>query len=112
MGMFKDTSKLTKQANELKKSTGAPGMREMLKQATDQLQQIQEAQADAPAILEVHVGGRKPYRVMNDYIVPQSAQLGVGAELPIRVDRADPAKIAIDWDARGEAPAKGEIRPA
>jgi hypothetical protein len=148
MGMFKDMFSLTKQANELKKSSGAPGMRDMLKQApgqlkqaTEQLQQIQQTQAGAPSILEngdpgkgivramgtparaaqwfnldidleVHVGGRKPYRVMNEYMVPHSAQLSVGAELPIKVDRSDPAKIAIDWDGRGEAPAKGEIRPA
>ena len=148
MGMFKDMFKLTKQANELKTSSGAPGMRDMLKQApgqlkqaTEQLQQIQQTQAGAPSILEngdpgkgivramgtparaaqwfnldidleVHVGGRKPYRVMNQYMVPASAQLGVGAELPIKVDRSDPAKIAIDWEARGGAPQRGEIRPA
>ena len=148
MGMFKDMFNLTKQANELKKSSGAPGMRDMLKQAPgqlkqagEQLQQIRESQAEAPAILqngdpgkgivramgtparaaqwfnldidlEVHVGGRKPYRVMNEYMVPQSAQLGLGVELPIKVDRSDPAKIAIDWDAWGEAPEHGEIGPA
>jgi hypothetical protein len=148
MGMFKDMFKLTKQANELKKSSGTPGMREMLKQApgqlqqaTEQVKQIQDAQAGAPGLLrdgdpgrgivramgtparaaqwfnldidlEVHVGGRKPYRVMNQYMVPQSAQLGPGVELPIKVDRSDPAKIAIDWDARGDAPRHGEIRPA
>jgi hypothetical protein len=148
MGMFKDMFKLTKQANELKKTSGAPGMRDMLKQApgqlqqaTDQLQQIHQAQAEAPAILEhgdpgkgivramgtpsreaqwfnldvdleVHVGGREPYRVMNEYLVPAAAGLAVGAELPIKVDRSDPAKIAIDWNAIDKPPERGEIRPA
>ena len=69
MGMFKDMLKLTKQA-------------------TEQLQQIQQAQA------------------------PRSAGLAVGAELPIKVDRSDPARIAIDWDAMSKPPERGEIRPA
>ena len=147
MGMFKDMFKLTREANELKKSSGAPGMLDMLKQApgqlkqaSEQLQQIRQSQADAPAILESgdpgkgivrsmgtparaaqwfnldidledHVGGRKPYRVMNHYMVPHTAQLAVGVELPIKVDRSDPARIAIDW-GMGETPERGEIRPA
>lgn len=146
--MFRDMFKLTRQAQELKKTTPTPSMRDMLKQApgqlqqaTEQLREIQQAQEGAPGILrdgdpgtgivrtmgtparaaqwfnldidlEVHVGGRKPYRVMNEYMVPQSAQLGLGAELPIKVDRSDPAKIAIDWDAMGTRPERGEIRPA
>jgi hypothetical protein len=39
MGMFKDMFKLTKQANELKRSSGAPGVRDMLEQAPGRLQQ-------------------------------------------------------------------------
>jgi hypothetical protein len=62
--------------------------------------------------LEVHVGSRKPYRVANDYIVPASAQLGPGRELPVKVDREDPAKIAIVWEKVEKAPKRGEIRPA
>jgi hypothetical protein len=43
MGMFKDMFKLTKQANELKRSSGAPGVRDMLEQAPGQLQQAEIA---------------------------------------------------------------------
>ncbi|MEO7397440.1 MAG: SHOCT domain-containing protein [Ilumatobacteraceae bacterium] len=62
--------------------------------------------------LEVHVAGRPPYRVAGAYIVPAAAQLGQGVTIPIRVDRTDPAKIAIDWNRAGTAPAKGVVRPA
>jgi hypothetical protein len=62
--------------------------------------------------LEVHVSGRQPYRVNNMYMVPAGATLGQGVTLPIKVDREDPAKIAIDWQSAGTAPARGEVRPA
>jgi Short C-terminal domain len=62
--------------------------------------------------LEVHVSGRAPYRVANQYIVPASAPLGQGVTLPIKVDPNDPAKIAIDWDNVDTGPARGEVRPA
>jgi hypothetical protein len=61
--------------------------------------------------LEVHVSGRAPYRVANQYIVPASAPLGQGVTLPIKVDPNDPAKIAIDWDSVDTGPARGEVRP-
>jgi hypothetical protein len=61
--------------------------------------------------LEVHVSGRAPYRVANQYIVPASAPLGQGVTLPVKVDPNDPAKIAIDWDSVAKAPARGEVRP-
>jgi hypothetical protein len=62
--------------------------------------------------LEVHVSGRAPYRVANQYIVPASAPLGQGVTLPVKVDPNDPAKIAIDWDNVATGPARGEVRPA
>ena len=62
--------------------------------------------------LEVHVPGRKPYRVNNQYMVPASATLGPGVKLPVKVDANDPAKIAIDWANAGTAPQRGEVRPA
>ena len=62
--------------------------------------------------LEVHVGGRAPYRVANQYIVPASAKLGQGVRLPIKVDPNDPAKIAIDWQSAESGPARGEVRRA
>jgi hypothetical protein len=61
--------------------------------------------------MEVHVSGRQPYRVNNQYMVPAGATLGQGVSLPIKVDPNDPAKIAIDWDSAQTAPARGEVRP-
>jgi hypothetical protein len=62
--------------------------------------------------LEVYVDGREPYRVANQYIVPASAPLGQGVRLPVRVDRTDPAKIAINWSHVAQGPPRGEVRPA
>ena len=62
--------------------------------------------------LEVHVSGRAAYRVANQYLVPQSAQIGPGVTLPIKVDPDDQSKIAIDWDSVGAGPARGEVRPS
>jgi hypothetical protein len=62
--------------------------------------------------MEIHVSGRAPYRVSNQYMVPAGATLGQGVRLPVRVDPEDPSKIAIDWDNAGHAPARGEVRPA
>ena len=61
--------------------------------------------------LEVHVSGRQPYRVNNQYMVPNGATIGQGVTLPIRVDPDDPAKIAIDWESAAAKPARGEVRP-
>ena len=61
--------------------------------------------------MEVHVSGRQPYRVNNQYMVPAGATLGQGVTLPIKVDPNDPAKIAIDWESAQTAPARGEVRP-
>jgi len=62
--------------------------------------------------LEVHLPGRPPYRVSNMYMVSSSAIIRQGTKLPLRVDRDDPAKIAIDWDKAASPPKHGEIRPA
>ena len=61
--------------------------------------------------LEVHVSGRQPYRVNNQYMVPNGATIGAGVTLPVKVDPNDPAKIAIDWQNAAQAPARGEVRP-
>jgi hypothetical protein len=61
--------------------------------------------------MEVHVSGRQPYRVNNQYMVPAGATLGEGVTLPIKVDPSDPAKIAIDWNSAGQAPQRGKVRP-
>jgi Short C-terminal domain len=60
--------------------------------------------------LEVHVSGRRPYRVNNMYMVPTGGTIGQGVTLPIKVDPSDPSKIAIDWDASQRAPERGEVR--
>jgi hypothetical protein len=62
--------------------------------------------------LEINVSGRDPYRINQQYMVPASAQLGPGVQLPVKVDKSDPAKIAIDWNRAPGAPAEGQIRPA
>ncbi len=61
--------------------------------------------------LEVHVPGRPAYRVANSYLVPAAVPIGQGVRLPVRVDRNDQSKIAIDWRSAGQAPARGEVRP-
>ena len=61
--------------------------------------------------MEVHISGRQPYRVNNQYLVPAGATIGQGVTLPIKVDPNDPAKIAIDWDSAQTAPQRGEVRP-
>jgi putative oligomerization/nucleic acid binding protein len=61
--------------------------------------------------MEVHVSGRQPYRVNNQYMVPAGATLGQGVTLPVKVDPDDPSKIAIDWESAQQAPARGEVRP-
>jgi len=60
--------------------------------------------------MEVHVSGKAPYRVNNQYMVPAGATLGPGVKLPLRVDPEDPAKIAIDWNSAGKAPERGDVR--
>ena len=61
--------------------------------------------------LEVHMAGRAPYRVANQYIVPAWAPLAPGLNLPVRVDPSDQAKLAIDWHNVAQAARHGEVRP-
>jgi hypothetical protein len=61
--------------------------------------------------LEVHVSGRQAYRVNNQYLVPNWATIGAGVTLPLKVDPNDPAKIAIDWEAAEQKPARGQVEP-
>ena len=62
--------------------------------------------------MEIHLPGKAPYQVNNQYMVPNGANFGPGATLPVRVDPNDPSKIAIDWSKAGAAPARGEVRSA
>ena len=58
--------------------------------------------------LEVRLAGREPYEVTGMFDVPKKAEnlnffdtantLKPGIELPVRVDAADAAKVAVDWD--------------
>jgi hypothetical protein len=140
MGMFKDMFKLTREAQQLKKNTPTPSMGEMVSQMSSQLEELNAQQAGQSQILaegipgkaiihgmgtpergaawfnlqldlEVHPSTRDPYRVAIETLVPQAANLAPGAELPVRIDPSDPAKIAIDWDNVDKGPQLGEIRP-
>jgi hypothetical protein len=140
MGMFKDLFKLTREAKELKRNTPTPSMGEMVGQMRETVESINAQQADSGRVLaegtpatavirdlgtpergaawfnlmldlEVRPTIGRPYRIANEYLVPASAQLEEGVELPVRVDANDPAKIAIDWDNAPEGPSLGEIRP-
>ena len=140
MGTFRDLFKLTREAKELRRNTPTPSMGEMVGQMRETVADINAQQADQGRLLseglpgtaivrdlsapqpdatlfnqmldlEVHPRTRSPYRVANQYLVPQSARLAVGSELTVRIDPDDPAKIAIDWSALPEGPPLGEIRP-
>lgn len=116
-------------------------MGDMLGQANEQLKELNEMQSGQSEILvngiagegviighsppergaqwqnldidmEIHISGRAPYQVNNQYMVPAGATLGPGVRLPVKVDPNDPTKIAIDWDSAQKAPARGEVRPA
>jgi hypothetical protein len=140
MGMIKDLFKLTREAKELKRNTPTPSMGEMVGQMRETVENINAQQADSSRVLaegtpataiirdlgtpergaawfnlmldlEVRPAIGRPYRVANEYLVPASARLEPGVELPVRVDAGDPAKIAIDWGNAPQGPALGEIRP-
>ncbi|MGI9557591.1 MAG: hypothetical protein ACR2N5_06590, partial [Solirubrobacterales bacterium] len=66
-----------------------------------------------PMTLQVRVEGLPPYEVEDQWIVSQKDPLGFGLDLPVRVDRKDPEKVAIDWkQARQEAAAQKAGRQA
>lgn len=138
--MFKDMFKLTREAQELKRNTPTPSMGEMVGQMRETVENINAQQADSGRLLaegmpgkaiiremgtpergstwfnlmldlEVHPRTRDPYRVANEYLVPQAAHLEPGTELPVKIDPRDPAKIAIDWDKAPRGPAMGQVRP-
>jgi hypothetical protein len=53
--------------------------------------------------LQVFVEGRNPYEVEDQRLVSAKMPLGFGMVLPVKVDRDDQQRIAIDWDAHLEA---------
>lgn len=71
--------------------------------------------------LQVHVEGLAPYEVEDSWIVFSNDPVGWGNSLPVKVDRDDQTRVAIDWKAareeaeqrktaRREALAKGGVR--
>ncbi|MEZ5099051.1 MAG: SHOCT domain-containing protein [Thermoleophilia bacterium] len=57
---------------------------------------------NVPMTLTVLVEGMAPYEVQDQWWVKHDATLGFGMSLPVRVDRDDPTRVAIDWDAARE----------
>jgi hypothetical protein len=58
--------------------------------------------------LEIQIPGTEAYEVSGEFKTPAKAGrtglvshrgLGPGLELPVKVDREDPQRVAIDWDA-------------
>lgn len=52
--------------------------------------------------LQVRVEGMTPYEVEDQWMVSARQTLGFGMELPVRVDREKPQRVAIDWDAAAD----------
>ena len=96
-------------------------MGDMLGQAGDQLKELNEQQGGNSGLLadgiagegviiahgvpargaqwfnmdidmEIHVGGKAPYQVNNQYMVPNGATLGPGVRLPVKVDPHGPGQ--------------------
>jgi hypothetical protein len=55
-----------------------------------------------PMTLQIRVEGLAPYEVEDQWMVNRKSTLGFGIELPVKVDRNDPSKVAIDWDGARE----------
>lgn len=51
--------------------------------------------------LDVRLDGRDPYRATVTQLIPRLAvgRLVPGSELPVKVDRNDPQKLVVDWEA-------------
>jgi putative oligomerization/nucleic acid binding protein len=49
--------------------------------------------------LQIRVEGMSPYEVEDQWPVSAGQTLGLGMELPVKVDRDKPQRVAIDWDA-------------
>jgi hypothetical protein len=66
-----------------------------------------------PITLHVFVEGMTPYEVSDQWWVKASDAIALEGSIPVRVDRADPEKVAIDWDGlRAEEAREGEARRA
>ena len=49
--------------------------------------------------LQVHVEGITPYEVEDQWMVSRKDTLGFGMSLPVKVDKKDNNKVAIDWES-------------
>ena len=49
--------------------------------------------------LQVYVEGLAPYEVEDQWMVSGKDPIGMGVEVPVKVDADNPQKVAIDWDA-------------
>lgn len=51
-----------------------------------------------PMTLQVYVEGRTPYEVEGQWWVKAKDASGLSGTIPVKVDREDPQKVAIDWE--------------
>jgi hypothetical protein len=67
--------------------------------------------SNVPMTLQIQVEGLAPYEVEDQWMVSSKDTLGFGMALPVKVDRDDPNKVAIDWaQAREEHEAQTAAR--
>jgi hypothetical protein len=59
--------------------------------------------------LEIHAAGRAPYAITYTYpTARQKAPMTPGMEIPVKVDPANPSRVAVQWDAlKGSIAASG-----
>ncbi|MFN2544293.1 MAG: DUF3592 domain-containing protein [Actinomycetota bacterium] len=90
------------QKREQLRATGIPGQARIV--SMTQTGMLVNDQPQVELEMEVTAGGRPPYRVTRKEIVPLIAlgRLSNGQALPVKIDRADPQNIAIEWE--GPAP--------
>ena len=73
-----------------------------------------------PLTLQVHVEGLTPYEVEDQWMVKAKDTVGLSGSIPVKVDREEHDKVAIDWEgvraqyeehkaARQEALASGDV---
>ena len=66
-----------------------------------------------PMTLHVFVEGITPYEVQDQWWVKAADAIALEGTIPVRVDREDPEKVAIDWDGlRAEEEREAEARRA
>jgi hypothetical protein len=51
-----------------------------------------------PMTLQVHVEGLTPYEVEGQWMVKAKDTVGLSGSIPVKVDREEHDKVAIDWD--------------